>query len=222
MSLVSKIVSSKTLEQLPQKIVFHGNSVLGGGGGVTSPNKPYEVLASLRPTALVVDAASGGGGDILNLISNVANVTNLYDADYRNYAVLLETSNYINDTRGEWGDGDTLIDPDGVGQDYYDQVLIWVAAVRAGGFLACVCTAPAAYETTASPLSNNTLYYQSHEYAHDLIRDNPSNVDYVIDCRANSLFQDTTNTTIYDGSQIHLTNVGSVALGTDLHSRLPV
>lgn len=221
MSSVAKITST-TQVQLPLNIVLHGNSILGGGGGVTAPFKPVAIIAALRPTANVTDAASGGGGDIINLRANIGNVTSLYNPARRNIAVLLETSNYINDTRGEWGDGFTLTNPNGAGQAYYDQALLWVASVRAGGFMAMVCTAPAAYETTASPLSNNTLYYQAHAYAHALIRNNPGNVDYVCDLASDSRFQTTTDSTYYDGSQIHLTDAGSSVLGNLIHLALPV
>lgn len=211
-------------ENIPQKIVFHGNSVLGGAGA-TSPNKPYEVLAALRPSAVVVDAAAGGGGDIITLRANIADVTSLYDAGYRNYAVLLETTNYINDTRGEaafGGDGLSLSDPNAAGQAYYDQVLLWVASVRAAGFLACVCTAPNAYEATASPLSNNTLYEQARDYAHALIMANPGQFDYTVDVAADSRMQTPSDPTYFDGSQIHLNNTGSTVLGGIIHAALPV
>lgn len=209
---------------LPLNIVLQGNSILGGGGGVTTPFKPVTLIAAARPTATVTDAAPGGGGDIVNLRTNIANVTSLYNPARRNVAILLETSNYINDTRGEaafGGDGLSLSDPSAAGLAYYNLVLAWVADVRAAGFLACVCTASIAYENTASPLSNNTQYLAAQNAAHTNMRSNTQQFDYFADPANDSRMQDTADTTYFDGSRIHLTDPGSQVLSDIIIAALP-
>jgi hypothetical protein len=196
-------------------IVLQGNSILVGANA-DAGFTPRDAIADAKPTAIVTDV-SLGGGDILNLIANISNVTNLYNPSRTNIAILLETINYINDTRGEaafGGDGLSLSDPDAAGQAYYSLVLDWVANVRSANFLACVCTSSNAYETTASPLSNNILYAQARDKAHTLMRTNMANFDYFADPASDSRFQTTTDGTYFYADQIHLVNAGYYALGT--------
>lgn len=193
-------------------IVLQGHSILGGGGGVTLPFRPKTLIAAARPTAIVTDITVGGV-DVIALRARVtSDMAPLYNASRRNIAILLETSDYIDDTRGEaafGGDGLSLSDPAAAGAAYFAQVSGWVAQVRAAGFQAMVCTASSSYETTANPLSNNTQYLAGQDAAHALMRLNKSQYDLFADPAADPRLQDTSNTTYFDSGRIHLTDGAS-------------
>lgn len=192
-------------------IVLQGNSILAGGGGVSAPYRPVTRIAAARPTAIVTDV-SQGGVDAVGLRAAVANVTSLYVAGRRNIALLQEASNYLNDTRGEAafnGDGLTLSDPNAAAAALYSITLSWVADVRAGGFEAWIVTSPNAYETTASPLSNNTQYIAAQDAFAALVRANPGQFDGICDAAADARMQNTANTTYFNPDRIHLSDGAS-------------
>jgi hypothetical protein len=186
-------------------IALQGNSILAGGGGVSSPYRPVTMIAAARPTAIVTDV-SRGGVDVIGLRAEVDDVTSIYVPGRRNIALLQEASNYLNDTRGEWGDSFTLSNPSGAAAALYSLTLSWVADVRAGGFEAWVVTSPNAYETTASPLSNNTQYIAAQDAFAALVRANPGDFDGICDPAADSRMQNTANTTYFSSDRIHLSD----------------
>lgn len=137
---------------------------------------------------------------------------------------MLETIVYLNDVRGEaafGGDGLTLSNPSAAAAAYYTQLLGWVADIRAAGFKALVCTCSAAYETTASPLSNNTQYQAAHLAAHNLMRANRNQFDYWADPASDARLQNPADTEFFDGSQIHLSNGGKVVLSSHIVGGVP-
>lgn len=199
-----------TAPALLLNIVLHGNSVLEGSG-VSTPQKPLALIQSALPTALVSQGTMGG--DINTLIGSVASVTSQYVSGRRNIAALLESNNYLDDTRGEaafGGDGFTLSDPSGAALACYNLCITWANAVIAAGFEAMIVTSPASYETTASPLSNNTQYQAAAAALATLHRASGSRVKFprIADCAADSRLQTPSDTTYYDGTQIHLTAAG--------------
>lgn len=207
-------------------IVLQGNSILAGGGGVSNQYRPLSMIAAARPTAIVTDV-SRGGFDIVGLRANVADVTSIYVSGRRNIALLQECSNYLNDTRGEaafGGDGLSLSDPDAAALALYNLYLLWRNDVRAGGFEAWVVTSPNAYETTASPLGNNTQYIAAQDAFSALIRTNAAQFDGVCDPAADSRMQNTANTSFFSGDRIHLSDGasgGSVVFSNIIIADLP-
>jgi hypothetical protein len=207
---------------LPLNIVLQGHSVLSGFG--VNAGRAAANIAAARPTATVTDVGEPGV-DVVVFRSHVtANVAPLYNAARRNIVILLDTIGYLNDRRGEaafGGDGLTLSDPNAAAAAYYTQLLGWVADVRAAGFLALVCTCSAAYETTASPTSNNTQYQAGHAAAHTTMRANTNQFDYFADPASDSRLQTTTNATYFQADQLHLTVAGSDVLTIPILAALP-
>ena len=207
-------------------IVLQGNSILAGGGGVSNQYRPLSMIAAARPTANVTDV-SRGGVDIVGLRANVADVTSLYNGARRNIALCQECSNYLNDTRGEaafGGDGLTLSDPNAAALALYNHYLLWRDSIRAGGFEMWVVTSPNAYETTASPLSNNTQYLAAQDAFSALIRANAAQFDGVCDPAADARMQNTANTAYFSGDRIHMSDGasgGSVVYSNDILADIP-
>jgi hypothetical protein len=193
-------------------VILHGNSILEGSG-VSGGQTPRALIAAAKPTANVAEGLMGG--DIVTLLSRVSTVTSQYMPGRLNIAVLLEACNYLADTRGEWGDGLTLSNPSAAAQACYDQSALWADAVIAAGFTPMAVTSPAFYETTSSPPSNNTQYNAARLALIALLKGNPAKFPLIADAAADARLQTPSDTTYYDGTQIHLTAAGYSVLALD-------
>lgn len=217
-------------------IVVVGNSVAGANGGISSTHQPPQQLAANLTAAgrtfSVHDATVGGSDNVY--WANATQITTIdgfytNTAGWLNICILLETSDYIDDTRGNpsgGGDGLSLSDPTAAGQACYDLHVTWAQLLKAkrsagnagGAWLPVpVCPPDVNEPSSYASTSDNNNYRTARNHSNDLLLANTTDFWRVIDAYSVTGFHGTLGTPLYQnagsGQWIHLDVDGGDLLG---------
>lgn len=218
---------SSGLETRKLVVVIHGNSV-ARGEGASAGHQPSDMVTSLLAargiTASVFNEAVNGQ-DIDYYITNFSTqVHQHYDSTRANIVLILEDSDYIDDTRGAAGDSLSLTNPSAAGLANYNKFVSYAQTAHAlttsnqPPWLVIAVCAPACNEpSTYATSGDNTNYQNACEASNDLKRLDRANFYRISDARRIWQFSPPFDTTIYqnapNGERIHLQDLGYDTLG---------
>jgi len=196
--------SSASSTELPVALVFAGNSLTFGTGTTAADKKYPAVVDAALGARYTVENRGVAGWDIVNLVSDVGNITSQYSPSTKVVcAVAWECTNAL----GSAINADDTRTAQDLADDILGQWADYVATLRAAGIY--VVTLTVLPRTDLSTTARDNLHNAARLLINASLTANQDGVygHAIVDVAAIAQLQDSTNATYY-GDLVHLTDAG--------------